>query len=252
MSIRVGVVGARGRMGRLVCEAVAAESDLALVAEVNRGEPLALLPERSCDVVVDFTNPDAVKGNARWYVENDLHAIIGTSGLGQDDLKELEALIERHGRRSNLMVIPNFNVSGALMHYFTLVAAKYLPDAEITEMTHARKADAPSGTAIATAQAIAAARTMAPVPPFGREHVPGARGAEVDGVRVHSIRLPGLIAHQEVIFGGPGQALTIRQDSFDRAGFMPGILLAIRNIAQYPGITLGLGPLLGLPAVSGE
>jgi 4-hydroxy-tetrahydrodipicolinate reductase len=247
MSIRVGVVGARGRMGRLVCEAVRAEADLALVAEVTRGEPLALLGERSCNVVVDFTSPEVVAGNTRWYVENGLHAIIGTSGLSADQLQDLGALIETRGRRSNLMVIPNFAVSGALMHYFTLVAAKYLPDAEITEMTHARKADAPSGTAIATAQAIAAARTHAPVPPFGREHVPGARGADVDGVRVHSIRLPGFIAHQEVMFGGPGQALTIRQDSFDRAGFMPGVILAIRNIARYPGITVGLGPLLDLP-----
>jgi 4-hydroxy-tetrahydrodipicolinate reductase len=226
-------------MGRLVCEAVTAEADLSLVAEVGRGEPLEALRERSCDVVI--------KRSAPWYVENDLHAVIGTSGLSPDELTELGRSIETRGRRSNLMVIPNFNVSGALMHYFTLVAARYLPDAEIVELTHARKADAPSGTAIATARAIAAARTGSPVPPFGREHVTGARGAEIDGVRVHSVRLPGLIAHQEVIFGGPGQALTIRQDSFDRAGFIPGVLLAIRNIARYPGITVGLGPLLGLP-----
>jgi 4-hydroxy-tetrahydrodipicolinate reductase len=247
MSIRVGVVGAGGRMGRLVCEAVSAESDLVLAAEITRGKPLALLAEQSCDVVVDFTNPDVVFENARWYVENGLHAVIGTSGLSTDQLHELEALITARGQRSSLMAIPNFNVSGALMHYFTLVAARYLPDAEITEMTHPRKADAPSGTAVATAQAIAAARTQAPVPPFGREHVPGARGADVGGVRVHSIRLPGFIAHQEVIFGGPGQALTIRQDSFDRSGFIPGVLLAIRTIARYPGITVGLGRLLGLP-----
>jgi 4-hydroxy-tetrahydrodipicolinate reductase len=247
MSIRVGVVGARGRMGRIVCEAVSAEADLSLVTEISRGEPLALLLDESADVAVDFTNPEVVLGNARWYVENGLHAIIGTTGLGQDQLHELEALIAARGGRSNLMVIPNFAVSGALMHYFTVVAARYLPDAEITEITHARKADAPSGTAIATAQAIAAARTAAPVPPFGREHVRGARGADVHGVRVHSIRLPGFVAHQEVMFGGPGQALTIRQDSFDRAGFIPGVMLAIRSVAQHPGLTVGLGAILGLP-----
>jgi 4-hydroxy-tetrahydrodipicolinate reductase len=246
--IRVGVVGARGRMGRLVCEAVQAQGDLELGAEIARGEPLDLLRARSCDVVVDFTNPDVIWEHARWYVENALHAIIGTTGLRPDQVRELGALIAARGDRSNLMVISNFSVSAALMHYFALVAARFLPDAEIIEITHARKADAPGGAVIATAQAIAAARTEAPVPPFGREHVAGARGADVDGVRVHSLRLNGFTSHLEVIFGGPGQALTIQQDNFDRPGFMPGVLLAIRNVARHPGVTLGMGPLLGLPS----
>jgi 4-hydroxy-tetrahydrodipicolinate reductase len=261
--ISVGVVGAAGRMGRMVCAAVAEEADLGLVAAVDRsrlGEPIGLLIgkplvevlltdelqvllEAEAEVVVDFTHPEVVMENLRWYISHAVNAVVGTTGIADDQLGEISKLLEQEGSESNVIVAPNFAVGAVLMQRFAVEASKHLPSAEIVELHHDGKADAPSGTAISTAKMIGAARAgiAAPGPD---DDVPGARGAWVDGVRIHSVRLPGLVAHQEVILGAAGQTLTIRHDSMDRTSFMPGVLMAIRQVGERPGLTIGLDPLL--------
>jgi 4-hydroxy-tetrahydrodipicolinate reductase len=265
--IRVGVIGARGRMGLTVCRAVASTGDLALVAAIDRstvgqnvgrliGRPeidvpisdeLDRLLEAEVEVAVDFTHPDVVMEDVRWCVSHAIHAVVGTTGVSEDDLDEIRRLLDDEGAESNVVVAPNFAVGAVLMQRFSAMAARQFPAVEVIELHHAGKADAPSGTAIATARRIAAARAdrdeEAPV----AESIDGVRGGEVDGVRIHSVRLPGLVAHQEVIFGGEGQTLTIRHDSTDRTSFMPGVLLAIREVSTRPGLTVGLEPLLDLP-----
>ncbi len=251
--IRVGVLGARGRMGRTVCAAVVADPDCELVAAVDTqaGEAVAglevsdspdALLASSAQVAVDFTHPSAVMGNVRWCLTQGIHMVVGTTGLTPADLDEIRSLAD--SGPANAVVAPNFAVGAVLALRFAEQAAAWFPDAEIIELHHEAKADAPSGTAIATARAIAAARGHQPVAPAGDDAHPGARGADIDGVRVHSVRLPGLLAHEEILFGGPGQVLTIRHDSTDRASFMPGVLLAIKAVASRPGLTHGLGALL--------
>jgi 4-hydroxy-tetrahydrodipicolinate reductase len=260
--IRVGVLGANGRMGREVCRAVESATDLDLVAAWDRSpardaiarsvehadssvaatDRIEAFADAGAHVAVDFTHPQAVMANVRWCFEHGLHVVIGTTGIRPEDLEEIAALAEAGS--ANAIVAPNFAIGAVLMMRFAEQAAWFLPSAEIVELHHDQKSDAPSGTAIATARRIGAARPTAPTPTGGDDAHPGARGAEVDGVHVHSVRLPGLLAHQEVILGGPGQTLTIRHDSTDRSSFMPGVLLAIRAIGSRRGLTVGIEPLL--------
>ena len=257
--IKVGVLGARGRMGRTVCETIEGAADTELVAQVDQGDSLdALL---GTDVVVDFTHVAVVMENLRWCIEHGLNVVVGTSGFGDERLAELRSwLSSSSGSRassgsqassgSRVLVAPNFSVGAVLMMRFAGQAARFFESAEIIELHHANKMDAPSGTGLRTAAVIGEARTKAglgPSPDATKEEIPGARGAIVDDVHVHSVRLSGLVAHQEVLFGGHGETLTIRHDSLDRASFMPGVLLAVRGIAALPpGLTVGIEPLLGL------
>ncbi|MGH3228459.1 MAG: 4-hydroxy-tetrahydrodipicolinate reductase [Streptosporangiaceae bacterium] len=253
--IKVGVIGARGRMGREVIRAVSEASDLYVAAEVDLGDDRDALTR--CDAVVDFTHPGAVMDNLRWCVEHDLNVVVGTSGFGEDRLDEVQGWLDEHRdehrdehKAARVLVVPNFSVGAILMMRFAEQAARFFPSAEVIELHHAAKADAPSGTSLRTASMIGAARAQAglgPPPDATVSELPGARGATVDEVHVHSVRVTGLVAHQEVLFGGPGETLTIRHDSLDRISFMPGVLLALRNLASLPeGLTVGLEGLLGL------
>jgi 4-hydroxy-tetrahydrodipicolinate reductase len=245
--VKVGVLGARGRMGREVVRTVAEAPDLELAAEVDLGDDRGKLA--GCDVVVDFTHPGAVMDNLRWCVEHGLDTVVGTSGFGEDRLDEVQGWLEEH-ETVRVLVVPNFSVGAVLMMRFAEQAARFFDSAEVIELHHAAKADAPSGTALRTASMIGAARAEAGLgapPDATASELPGARGAVVDEVHVHSVRVAGLVAHQEVLFGGHGETLTIRHDSLDRASFMPGVLLAVRGIASLPeGLTVGLEGLLGL------
>jgi 4-hydroxy-tetrahydrodipicolinate reductase len=232
-------------MGSLVCATVTDADDLTLAAAVDADEPRE--PLAGCDLVVDFTHPDAVMGNLRWCLGQGVDVIAGTSGFGDARLAEAASLLPGSGR---LLVVPNFSVGAVLMMHFAGQAARFFDSAEVIELHHAAKADAPSGTATRTAALISEARAKAGLgaqPDATATAVPGARGAELDGVHVHSVRLAGLVAHQEVLLGGHGEILTLRHDSLDRASFMPGVLLAIRGLASLPaGLTVGLEGLLGL------
>ena len=245
--IRVGVLGAKGRMGSQVCRTVESAADTALAAQVDAGDSLDLLS--GVDVVVDFTHPGVVMDNLRWCVGHGLNAVVGTSGFGEDRLAEVRGWLETQPD-ARVLVVPNFSVGAVLMMRFAAIAAPFFESAEVIELHHAGKADAPSGTAARTAVMISAARAeagTAPMPDATATAAEGARGAEVDGVHVHSVRLAGLVAHQEVLLGGHGEILTIRHDSLDRASFMPGVLLAVRAIGTLPpGLTVGLDGLLGL------
>ena len=257
--IRVGVLGALGHMGREVCRAVRADPDTTLVAAVDpeangesiegvrASDDIEVLSQSEADVAVDFTHPTAVMDTLRWCVGHAVDVVVGTTGLTAANLDEVRALIETEGNESNVFVAPNFAIGAVLMMRFAAQAAKFLPNAEIIELHHDGKADAPSGTALRTAEEIAGARLADPVLKVTSvESVEGARGGTVHGIPIHSVRLPGLVAHQEVILGGPGQTLTIRHDSTDRAGFMPGVLLAVKRIRYHPGLTVGLENLLDL------
>ena len=245
--IKVGVLGACGRMGSQVCQTVAAAGDMEVGAGVDQGDTLD--PLAGCDVVVDFTHPGAVLDNLRWCIGKGLDTIVGTSGFDEQRLAQVrEWLAAAPSVRA--LIVPNFSVGAVLMMRFAAQAARFFTSAEVIEMHHAGKADAPSGTAARTASLIAAARANAglgPPPDATVTAADGARGTVAGGVHVHSVRLAGLVAHQEVLFGGTGETLTIRHDSLDRASFMPGVLLGIRGIASLPaGLTVGLDPLLGL------
>ncbi len=245
--VKVGVLGARGRMGSTVCATIEDAPDTELTARVEAGDaPEALL---GCDVVVDFTHVGAVMGNLRWCVTHGLDAVVGTSGFDDGRLAEVGRwLAETPGSR--VLVAPNFSVGAVLMMRFAAQAARFFESAEIIELHHAGKMDAPSGTALRTAAMISEARAKAGLgapPDATKQEVDGARGAAVDGIHVHSVRVSGLVAHQEVLLGGHGETLTIRHDSLDRASFMPGVLLAVRGVGSLPaGLTVGLEPLLGL------
>ena len=245
--IKVGVLGARGRMGRTVCEAVEGAPDTDLAAQVDFGDSLEEL--LGSDVVVDFTQVAAVMGNLRWCVEHDLNVVVGTSGFGDDRIAEVRSWVAG-SPSSRVLIAPNFSIGAVLMMRFAAQAARFFESAEVIELHHANKMDAPSGTALRTASVIATARSAAglgPSPDATKQELPGARGATVDDVRVHSVRVAGLVAHQEVLFGGNGETLTIRHDSLDRASFMPGVLLAVRGVGSLPqGVTVGIEPLLGL------
>jgi 4-hydroxy-tetrahydrodipicolinate reductase len=245
--INVGVIGSRGRMGATVCQAIEAADDLALVAAVDAGDDRSALTK--AEVVVDFTHPGVVMDNLRWCVENGLHAVVGTTGFDEARLAQLRGwLAAKPG--VGVLVAPNFGIAAVLMMRFAAQAARFFDSVEIVELHHPNKADAPSGTARRTAELVAEARRAAGLDPKGPDatstSLDGARGASVDGVPVHAVRLAGLVAHQEVLLGGSGEILTIRHDSLDRTSFMPGVLLAVRQIPARPGLTVGLDPLLDL------
>ncbi len=245
--IKVGVLGARGRMGGEVRQALAASPDLELAAQVDEGDPREDLA--GCAVVVDFTHPGVVMDNLHWCISHGLDTVVGTSGFDEPRLAQVrDWLAAAPGVRS--LIAANFSVGAVLMMSFAAQAARFFESAEVVELHHAGKADAPSGTAMRTAALIGQARAAAGLgaPPDATvTAVDGARGAVLDGIHVHSVRLAGLIAHQEVLLGGHGETLTIRHDSLDRASFMPGVLLAVRGLGSLPaGLTFGLEPLLGL------
>lgn len=229
-------------MGQEVCRAISLASDLELVAEIDLGDSLEVLIDRKVDVVVDFTNPDAVMKNLSFAITNEIHAVVGTTGFDKAKLDSIRELLKSHPK-VGVLIAPNFALAAVLMMQFSATAAKYFESVEIVEMHHPDKADAPSGTATRTAELISEARAGAnlqAMPDKTAKSLPGARGAKVGEVPIHSIRLRGLIAHQEVLFGDSGDLLTIRHDSLDRNGFMPGVLLAVRKIASHTGLIVGL------------
>ncbi|SDT77861.1 4-hydroxy-tetrahydrodipicolinate reductase [Actinoplanes derwentensis] len=245
-NIRVGVLGARGRMGLEVCKAVDAADDLTLVSMIDQGEELFQASSAGAQVLVDFTNPDVVMDNLKWAVGQGISVVVGTSGFSTERLEQVrEWLAAKPG--VGVLIAPNFGIGAVLMMQFAARAARFFESVEIIEQHHPRKLDAPSGTAAHTARVIAEARAAAgspPMPDATKEEHLGARGTDVDGVRIHSIRAAGLVAHQEVLFGTTGETLTIRHDSLDRSSFMPGVLLAVRAVLRRPGLTIGLDPLL--------
>lgn len=244
--IRVGVLGARGRMGSQACQAIDGAEDLELVAQVDAGDSLSAFSDADAQVVVDFTNPDAVMDNLRWCVEHGISAVVGTSGFDEERLSTVRNWLAS-AENVGVLVIPNFAIGAVLMMRFAAQAARFFDSVEIVELHHPNKMDAPSGTARHTAEAIAAARAdagLGAMPDATTQQLAGARGATVADVPVHSVRLAGLVAHQEVLCGTAGETLTIRHDSYDRVSFMPGVLLAVRSAPSRPGLTVGLDALL--------
>jgi 4-hydroxy-tetrahydrodipicolinate reductase len=247
MTLRVGVLGAKGRMGAEVVHAVEGAADLTLAGAADDGDDRAAL--READVVVDFTSPDVVLDNVRWCIDAGVHAVVGTTGWTQERLDTVRGWLQDKPDLG-VLIAPNFGIGAVLMMRFAVTAARYFESVEIIELHHANKIDAPSGTARRTAEMIAEARTSAGLKAAGpdatTQSLEGARGARVDGIPVHSVRLSGLVAHQEVLLGGSGETLTLRHDSLDRASFMPGVLLAVRGVVSRPGLTVGIEPLLDL------
>jgi 4-hydroxy-tetrahydrodipicolinate reductase len=233
-------------MGLEVCKAVDAAADLELVAMIDQDDVLFSAADAGAQVLVDFTNPDAVMENVRWAVGQGISIVVGTSGFTESKLDEVRGLLAAKPG-VGVLIAPTCGLGALLMMQFAARAAKYFESVEIIEQHHPRKLDAPSGTSMHTAKLIAEARAAAgrpPMPDATKEELDGARGALVDGVRVHSVRAAGLVAHQEVLFGSAGETLTIRHDSLDRVSFMPGVLLAVRNVLSRPGLTIGLDALL--------
>jgi 4-hydroxy-tetrahydrodipicolinate reductase len=247
-AIRIGVTGARGRMGQTVCRAVDAAEDMELVAMVDAGDWLFSIADAGAQVMVDFTHPDVVMDNIRFAVDQNIHTVVGTTGMTADRLDTVREWL-KDTPELGVIVAPNFAIGAVLAMHFAPIAAPFYPSAEVIEMHHPGKVDAPSGTATRTAELIAAARREAQtgdMPDATSKAAQGARGTLVDGVPVHSVRLAGLVAHQEVLFGTDGETLTVRHDSLLRQSFMPGVLMAVRQVAERPGLTVGLEPLLGL------
>jgi 4-hydroxy-tetrahydrodipicolinate reductase len=248
MTLRVGVLGASGRMGSAVCAAVEDAGDLELVARLGSGDPRDQLTRSDVQVAVDLTRPDAVMDNLQFCIEHGIDAVVGTSGFDEPRLETLRGWLA-DAPPVGVVIAPNFAVGAVLMMRFAVQAARWFESVEVVEMHHPDKADAPSGTARRTAEMIAAARRdagLGPVPDATSTALDGARGADVDGVRVHAVRARGLVAHQEVLLGTAGETLTIRHDSLDRSSFMPGVLLAVRQVGERPGLTVGLEHLLDL------
>lgn len=246
--LRVGVLGARGRMGQQVCAAVDGDPDMELVAMVDAGDWLFSVADAGAQAIVDFTHPDVVMENIRFAIDQDMHAVVGTTGFDEAKIEKVRTWLEAKPELS-VLIAPNFAIGAVLSMRFAQLAAPHFESAEIIELHHPSKADAPSGTAALTADIIAASRAgagMAPMPDATTQEQDGARGADHSGVRIHSVRLTGLVAHQEVLFGTQGETLTIRHDSFDRSSFMPGVLLGLRGVGSRPGLTVGLESLLGL------
>jgi len=240
--IRVGVLGARGRMGAEVVKAVSNSSDLELVAELDLGDSLDQLVSSKAQVVVDFTTPDNVMKNLEFLIQNNIHAVVGTTGFDSARIDSLSKELSKHPQ-VGVLIAPNFAIGAVLMMEFAEKAARYFDSAEIIEMHHPAKVDAPSGTAARTAELMTQARKdskKAPMPDATKQSLEGARGSKVGDIQIHSIRAQGLVAHQEVLLGGVGETLTIRHDSLDRAGFMPGVLLGVRSVINHPGLTHGL------------
>ncbi|SEH84492.1 dihydrodipicolinate reductase [Mycolicibacterium rutilum] len=244
--MRVGVLGAKGKVGTTMVEAVEAAEDLTFSAGVDAGDPLSRLVDTGTEAVIDFTHPDVVMGNLEFLIDNGIHAVVGTTGFTDDRLAQVRRWVDAKPGVA-VLIAPNFAIGAVLSMHFARQAAKYFESVEVIELHHPHKADAPSGTATRTARLIAEARKdLPPNPDATSTSLDGARGADVDGIPVHSVRLAGLVAHQEVLFGTQGETLTIRHDSIDRTSFVPGVLLAVRRVAERPGLTIGIEPLLEL------
>jgi len=246
--LEVGVLGARGKVGAEICRAVEAAPDLALVAAVDADDDIDALVTGGARAVVDFTHPDVVMDNLEFCIDHGIHAVVGTTGFDEPRLDQLRGwLADAPG--TGVLIAPNFSIGAILMMRFAAAAAPFYDSVEVVELHHPDKADAPSGTARRTAELIAAARQDAgtgPMPDATSTGLDGARGATVAGVPVHALRIRGLVAHQEVLLGGPGETLTIRHDSMDRSSFAPGVLTALRAITSHPGLTVGLEAFLDL------
>ena len=244
--MRVGVLGAKGKVGATIVAAVEAAEDLTFTAGVDAGDPLSLFTDSQTEVVIDFTHPDVVMENLKFLMDNGIHAVVGTTGFTDGRLSQVKAWLADKPDVA-VLIAPNFAIGAVLSMHFAKQAARFFESAEVIELHHPHKADAPSGTAARTARLIAEARKgLPPNPDATSIGLEGARGADVDGIPVHSVRLAGLVAHQEVLFGTQGETLTIRHDSLDRTSFVPGVLLAVRAVREHPGLTVGLEPLLDL------
>ena len=246
--IKVGVLGARGRMGSESVRAIEGADGLVLAAAVDAGDPLDALVDAGVDVVVDFTSPAVVMDNLRFCVEHGIHAVVGTSGFDDARIAEVRTLAAQ-SPQVGVLIVPNFSIGAVLMMRFAQLAAPYFESVEIVELHHPDKVDAPSGTATRTAALVAEARREAgspPVPDATTADPLGARGAVVDGIHVHAVRARGLVAHQEVLFGDTGETLTIRHDSVHRESFMPGVVAGVRGVGSRPGVSVGLDAILGL------
>lgn len=244
--MRVAVLGSKGRVGATMVQAVHDADDLTLSAEVDVGDPLSLLADGDTEVVIDFTHPDVVMDNLKFVIENGIHAVVGTTGFDDKKLGQIRSWLTVRPD-VGVLVAPNFAIGAVLSMHFAQQAARFFESVEVIELHHPHKADAPSGTAVRTARLIAEARKdLPPNPDATSSGLPGARGADIDGIPVHSVRLAGLVAHQEVLFGTQGETLTIRHDSLDRSSFVPGVLLAVRHVKEHPGLTVGIEPLLDL------
>ena len=248
MAIKVGVLGAKGRVGSAVCEGGNGAEGLELVAQVDQDDDLQMLLDAGAEVVVDFTTPGSVMGNLEFCIANGIHAVVGTTGFDEERLAQVREWCAAEGA-GNVLIAPNFAISAVLAMEFAKQAARFFDSAEVVEYHHPNKLAAPSGTAIHTARGIAQARKdagLGPIPDATEQTLDGARGADVDGVRVHGVRMTGMVAHEDIIFGAQGQSLTIRQDSYDRTSFVPGVLLGVREVANHDGLTVGLDSYLGL------
>lgn len=246
--LNVGVLGAKGRVGTAVVAGVNKAEDLELVAEVDRGDSLDVLVERGAEVIVDFTTPSSVMENLKFCIANGIHCVVGTTGFDDERYAQVREWLAEHPE-VGVLIAPNFAISAVLTMAFARQAAPFFESAEVVELHHPNKLDAPSGTAVKTAQGIAESRKeagMAPMPDATEQQIDGARGADVDGVKVHAVRMQGMVAHEEVIFGTLDQSLTIRQDSYGRDSFVPGVLTGVRKVADHPGLTIGLDTYLGL------
>ena len=242
--IKVGVVGARGKMGAEVVRAMQSAADCELVSAIDLGDSLKQITDAHTQVIVDFTTPDAVMATLEFAIESGIHAVVGTTGFTDERLSVVAGWCAARPE-VGVLIAPNFGIGAVMMMKFAALAAPLFESVEIIELHHPHKADAPSGTAVHTARLVAQARTgMDPQPDATAHQLDGARGSVVDGIRVHSVRARGLVAHQEVVFGGPGETLTIRHDSLDRSSFMPGVLLAVREVGRHPGLTVGLAAYL--------
>ena len=244
--MRVGVLGAKGKVGATMVQAVEAADDLTFTAGVDAGDQLSLFTDSQTEIVIDFTHPDVVMDNLKFLIDNGIHAVVGTTGFTDERLGKVKAWLADKPDVA-VLIAPNFAIGAVLSMRFAKQAARFFESAEVIELHHPQKADAPSGTAARTARLIAEARKgLPPNPDATSTGLEGARGADVDGIPVHSVRLAGLVAHQEVLFGTQGETLTIRHDSLDRTSFVHGVLLAVRTVGEHPGLTVGLEPLLDL------
>jgi 4-hydroxy-tetrahydrodipicolinate reductase len=244
--MRVGVLGAKGKVGTTMVQAVEAAEDLTFTAGVDAGDALTTFMDSQTEVVIDFTHPDVVMNNLKFLIDNGIHAVVGTTGFTDERLTQVKSWLADKPDAA-VLIAPNFAIGAVLSMHFAKQAARFFESAEVIELHHPQKADAPSGTAARTAKLIAEARKdLPPNPDATSTGLEGARGADVDGIPVHSVRLAGLVAHQEVLFGTQGETLTIRHDSLDRTSFVPGVLLAVRRVHERPGLTVGIEPLLDL------
>ncbi|MGE0779719.1 4-hydroxy-tetrahydrodipicolinate reductase [Mycolicibacterium sp.] len=244
--MRVGVLGAKGKVGATMVAAVDAAEDLTFTAGVDAGDPLSTLVDTGTEVVIDFTHPSVVMDNLKFVIDNGINAVVGTTGFTDERIAAVQGWLTAKPGVS-VLIAPNFAIGAVLSMHFAQQAARFFESVEVIELHHPHKADAPSGTAARTARLIAEARKgLPPNPDATSTGLDGARGADVDGIPVHSVRLAGLVAHQEVLFGTLGETLTIRHDSIDRTSFVPGVLLAVRKSGERPGLTVGIEPLLDL------